>query len=175
MGWNACLFRDKSRSVSQSEITGSRGRVEGPARRGADGKGRSGEGGGRVEGMGRNLGGRGERLTSFGRLARVTTKHGTKEYHPRTFLENPSRSRARARARAYARSRELYYPRGQSGTLRGHCAKRGTVFQVSNGIFVLRIHAARRGIERVFTRRRDATRRAAPLGFECLLGISNRY
>lgn len=53
--------------------------------------------------MGRNLGGRGERLTSFGRLARVTTKHGTKEYHPRTFLENPSRSRARARAHTLAR------------------------------------------------------------------------
>lgn len=83
--------------------------------------------------LGGALKGWGERLTSFGRLPRrVTTKHGTKEYHPRTFLEDPSRSR----------SRELYYPQGQSGTLRDHCAKRGMVFQVSNGIFVLRIHNA---------------------------------
>lgn len=46
--------------------------------------------------------------------SRVTTKHRTKEYHPRTLWRI---------LRALAR--ELYYPGGQSGTLRGHCAKTG--------------------------------------------------
>lgn len=114
--------------------------------------------------QGRDLRGlRGERLTSFGRPL-SNRKARNKGISPEDF---PGGSFAFVRA--YARLRELYYPRGQSGTLRGHCAKRGTVFQVSNGIFVLRIHVRRVGS-------REYSRDAALLGFEhLLLGISNHY
>lgn len=99
--------------------------------------GRKGRGWDRVEivgGLARTL----DKLPP--RLCRVTTKHRTKEYHPRTFWRI-----------LRARSRELYYPRGQSGTLRGHCTKRGTVFQGCQMVYLFCVFASRRAEKREST------------------------